>query len=107
MVHPQALSRSLRVAAKPPRDPAFGALRRAARAALVIPATFAFADLVLGEPQSLTFVVFGCFSLLVISDFGGFRPQRAIAYLSATVAGAALVALGTLASSSALASLFC
>src|SRR3979409_506104 len=89
------------MAATPPRAPGFGALRRAARAAIVIPLTFAFADLLLREPQSLIFVVFGCFSLLVISDFGGLRRQRAIAYLTATVVGAALVALGTLASSSA------
>jgi uncharacterized membrane protein YccC len=46
-------------------------------------------------------VIFGCFSLLVISDFGGFRRPRALAYLTATLAGAVLVALGTLVSSSA------
>ncbi len=83
-----------------PRDPGYGALRRAARAAIVIPLLFAFADLELGDPQSLIFVVFGGFSLLVISDFGGQRPARAIAYLTATLVGAGLVALGTLASSS-------
>ena len=101
MVFPQALSRTVRGAVKPPRDPGFGALRRAARAAIVIPSVFAFADVLLGEPESLIFVMFGCFSLLVISDFGGLRRPRALAYLSATVAGAALVVLGTLASSSA------
>jgi uncharacterized membrane protein YccC len=45
-------------------------------------------------------VMFGCFSLLVISDFGGFRRPRALAYLTATLVGGALVALGTLVSSS-------
>ena len=99
MVHPQALTRTLRFV-KPPPDPGFGALRRAARAALVIPAVFAFTDLLLAEPQILIFVVFGCFSLLVISDFGGFRRPRALAYLTATLTGAVLVALGTVASSS-------
>ncbi|HSS92899.1 MAG TPA: FUSC family protein [Candidatus Dormibacteraeota bacterium] len=83
-----------------PSDPGYAALRRATRAAIVIPLAFAFAELLLREPQSLVFVTFGFFSLLVISDFGGFRRPRAIAYLSATVVGAALVALGTLASSS-------
>jgi uncharacterized membrane protein YccC len=102
LVHPQALTRTLHVTVKPPRDPGFGALRRAARAAIVIPAVFAFTDLLLREPQILIFVVFGCFSLLVISDFGGFRRPRALAYLIATLGGAALVALGTLASSSSL-----
>jgi hypothetical protein len=67
----------------------------------VIPLILAFADLLLREPQILIFVMFGCFSLLVISDFGGLRRQRALAYLTATMVGAALVALGTLASSSA------
>ncbi len=95
------LGRTLGVTVKAPPDPGFGALRRAARAAIVIPPTFAFADILLGEPQSLIFVMFGSFSLLVISDFGGFRRSRATAYLSATIAGGALVALGTLASSSA------
>ena len=44
--------------------------------------------------------MFGCFSLLVMSDFGGLRRPRARAYLIATLVGAALVALGTLVSSS-------
>lgn len=101
MIEQKALRR-LQVSVKSPPDPGHSALRRAARAAIVIPPTFAFADLLLGEPQSLIFVVFGCFSLLVISDFGGVRRPRAIAYLSATIVGAILVALGTLASSSVL-----
>jgi hypothetical protein len=70
------------------------------RAAIVIPLAFAFADLLLRSPQSLVFVMFGCFSLLVISDFGGFRRKRALAYLTATLVGAAFVALGTLVSTS-------
>ena len=101
LIYPQPLSRLVRVSVKAPPDPGFAALRRAGRAAIVIPLAFAFAELVLREPQSLIFVIFGCFSLLVISDFGGLRRQRAIAYLSATLVGAVLVALGTLASSSA------
>jgi uncharacterized membrane protein YccC len=95
-----ALSRRLHVTVKLPRDPGFSALRRAARAAIVIPLAFAFADLLLRASQSLVFVMFGCFSLLVMSDFGGFRRPRALAYLTATLVGAALVALGTLVSSS-------
>jgi uncharacterized membrane protein YccC len=101
LINPQALSQRLRMTARPPRDPGFSALRRAARAAIVIPLAFAFADLLLRDAQSLIFVMFGCFSLLVISDFGGLRRPRAVAYLLATMVGAALVALGTLASSSA------
>ena len=81
-----------------PRDPGFAALRRAARAAIVIPLAFAFGTLVLHDGQNIIFIVFGCFALLVITDFGGLRPARALAYLSATAVGAVLVALGTLVS---------
>ena len=101
MSYTLALNHRLRVTVKPPNDPGLGALRRASRAAIVIPLAFAFADVLLRDAQSLIFVLFGCFSLLVISDFGGLRRPRALAYLTATVAGGALVALGTLASSSA------
>jgi uncharacterized membrane protein YccC len=76
-------------------------LRRAARAAIIIPLALAFALFVLRDPQSVIFIVFGCFALLVISDFGGLRPARALAYLTATLVGAVLVTLGTLASANA------
>ncbi len=84
---------------KAPRDPGYAALRRASRAAIVIPATFGFATLILHDPQNVIFVVFGCFALLVMSDFGGQRPPRALAYLTATLVGTVLVTLGTLVSS--------
>jgi uncharacterized membrane protein YccC len=71
------------------------ALHRAVRAAIVPPAAFAFTLLLLGDVQLATFTVLGCFALLVMADFGGPRPARAVAYLTATVIGAALVALGT------------
>ena len=83
-----------------PADPGFAALRRAARAAVVIPPVFAFYTLVLHGGQNVIFAVFGCFALLVMSDFGGQRPARALAYLTATLVGAALVTIGTLASAS-------
>ena len=100
MIATRAISSRLKVDVKPPHDPGYAALRRAARAAIVIPLAFAFTDLILREAQNLIFVIFGCFSLLVISDFGGFRRPRALAYLTATLAGAVLVALGTFVSSS-------
>jgi uncharacterized membrane protein YccC len=86
------------LAFKAPRDPGFAALRRAIRAAIVIPVVFAFGALLLHDAQNVIFMVFGCFAMLVMSDFGGFRPVRALAYLTATMVGAVLVALGTLAS---------
>lgn len=82
-----------------PDDPGLSGLRQATRAALVIPSSFAFAKFVIGDVQFTTFVVFGCFALLVIADFGGLRRPRAVAYISATLVGVVLVTLGTLASS--------
>ena len=76
------------------------ALHRAVRAAIVPPATFALSLLVIRDVQVATFALFGCFALLVLADFGGRRRPRAAAYATATVVGAALVALGTVVSPS-------
>jgi len=62
--------------------------------------TLAFNTLVLHGGQNVIFAVFGCFALLVMSDFGGQRPARALVYLTATSVGALLVTIGTLASGS-------
>jgi hypothetical protein len=86
-----------------PSDPGLVALRRAARAAVVIPLALLFGRFVVGDPQNVIFIVFGCFALLVIADFGGARPARSLAYLVTTMAGAVLIALGTLASATAIA----
>src|SRR6202521_495275 len=93
-------SRRPKLSVAAPADPGFAALRRAARAAIVIPPVLAFNTLVLHGGQNVIFAVFGCFALLVMSDFGGQRPARALAYLTATSAGALLVTLGTPASAS-------
>src|SRR5205807_6897951 len=90
--------RQPRFSLRAPRDPGFAALRRAARAAIVIPLAFALGTFGLHLGQNVIFIVFGCFALLVITDFGGLRPARARAYLTATAVGAVLVALGTLVS---------
>src|SRR6266513_3150500 len=96
-----ATSRRPKLSVTAPADPGFAALRRAARATIVIPPVLAFDTLVLHGGQNVIFAVFGCFALLVMSDFGGQRPARALAYLTATLVGALLVAIGTLASASA------
>src|ERR1700704_580459 len=93
-------SRRPRLSVATPADPGFAALRRAGRAALVILPVLAFNILVLHGGQNVIFAVFGCFALLVMSDFGGQRPARAVAYLTATFVGALLVTIGTLASAS-------
>ena len=71
------------------------ALHRATRAAVVNPSVFALTLLVFRDLQIATFAVFGCFGLLVMADFGGPRRPRAVAYVGAALAGAALVAIGT------------
>lgn len=83
---------------KPPPDPGLAALRRSARAAIVIPLTFVFGEFVLHHTQNIIFIVFGGFALLVMSNFGGRRRPRAIAYLTATLVGSVLIALGTVVS---------
>jgi uncharacterized membrane protein YccC len=60
----------------------------------------AFAGTIIGDPAATTFAVFGSFALLGLADFGGPTIPRARAYAGATVVGAGLVLLGTLASGS-------
>jgi uncharacterized membrane protein YccC len=71
------------------------------RAAIVMPAVFAFADKVIGDPQVATFAAFGSFAILVLVEFGGPLRGRVIAYLSLACAGAANITIGTLCSRSA------
>ena len=82
------------------RDPGGASLRRAARVAIVVPTLAAFAGAIVGNPAASTFAVFGAFALLGLADFGGPTIPRARAYAGATVVGAGLVLLGTLASGS-------
>jgi uncharacterized membrane protein YccC len=83
------------------RDPMGYALHRAIRAAVAIPALFAFTFEVIGNPQLATFAAFGGFSLLLFVDFPGNRTGRLTSYLMLSVTGAGLIALGTLASRNA------
>ncbi|HEX4720103.1 MAG TPA: FUSC family protein [Thermoleophilaceae bacterium] len=83
-------------------DPGLTALRRAGRAALLMPATFAFGDKVIGNPALATFAAFGSFAMLVLVDFAGSIRERLEAQAALAVAGAVLVCLGTLASRSTL-----
>jgi uncharacterized membrane protein YccC len=83
------------------RDPGGTSLRRAARVALVVPPMAAFAGTIVGDPGAGLFAVFGAFALLGLADFGGPTNPRARAYAGATLVGAGLVLLGTLASGNA------
>ena len=66
-----------------------------------MPAVFAFASKVIGQPQTALFAAFGSFALLVLASFSGPARSRLAAYLTLGVAGAALVTLGTLCSGNA------
>src|SRR4051794_13565066 len=82
-------------------DPGLAALRTAARAAVVMPAVFAFADKVIGNPQTATFAALGSFAMLVLVDFTGPMRSRFLAYLGLACAGAVNIVLGTLCSRNA------
>ena len=55
------------------------AVKSAARAAIVMPAVFAFADKVIGQPQTSLFAAFGSFALLVLVEFTGPPRSRLLA----------------------------
>src|SRR3954447_14906351 len=63
-----------------------------------MPAVFAFADQVIGNPQTSIFAAFGSFAVLVLVEFGGLPRTRLIAYLAFAAVGVALITLGTLSS---------
>ena len=81
--------------------PDLAALKTAARAAIVMPAAFAFADKVIQKPQTSLLAAFGSFALLVLVEFGGRARMRLLAYLALGCVGAAFITVGTICSRSA------
>jgi uncharacterized membrane protein YccC len=82
------------------RDRDFAALRRAGRAAIVMPALFALGDKVIANPALATFAAFGSFAMLLLVDFGGPLRERLLAQAALALVGFAFVTLGTLVSQS-------
>jgi hypothetical protein len=80
------------------RDPEYDALRRAVRAAVVVPTAAAVSFAVAGNSQTPLFTIFGSFALMVLADFPGNRNSRALAYTGLGINGAILITLGTLVS---------
>jgi Fusaric acid resistance protein-like len=78
------------------KDPERDALRRAARAAIMVPLTAGFAFVVVGGKVVPLYALLGAFWLLVVTEFPGNRQQRAVAYLGLAVNGFVLIPLGTL-----------
>ena len=81
-------------------DRGYAALRRATRAAILMPAMFALGDKVIGNPGSSYFLAFGSFAMLLLVDFGGPLIDRVRAQALLAVACAVLITLGTLVSGS-------
>jgi uncharacterized membrane protein YccC len=94
---PEARGWRARLAA---RDPGTIGLARAVRVTLVGPAVFALALEGFDNAAFATMAVFGATAALVFADFGGPLPSRVRAYGATAIAGAALLAVGTLASGS-------
>jgi len=80
------------------RDRDLAALRRAGRAAIVMPAMFALGDKVIDNSVLATFAAFGSFAMLLLVDFGGTISERMRAQAALAVVGGVFVCLGTLAS---------
>ena len=81
------------------RDPDNDALRRAVRAAIVVPMAGALSFAIAGDSaQTPLFTIFGSVALLVFSDFPGNRQNRAVAYAGLGLNGFVLITLGTLVS---------
>ncbi|WP_370332294.1 FUSC family protein [Mycolicibacterium hippocampi] len=79
------------------RDPENDGLRRAMRAALVVPLAGALSFAIAGDSaQTPLFTVFGSVALLVFSDFPGNRQNRAVAYAGLALNGFVMITLGTL-----------
>ena len=85
----------------PLTDPGLASLRTAVRAAVVMPAVFAFADKVIGNPQTALFAAFGSIALLVLVEFTGPMRSRFVAYLALACVGAGNIVLGTFCSRNA------
>ena len=81
-------------------DPGLSALRRAGRAALVMPALFALGSQVIGNPTVSIFAAIGSFAMLLLVDFGGPIRSRLQAQAALAATGAVFVCIGTLASRS-------
>lgn len=79
------------------RDPERDGLRRAIRAAIVLPIAAAVSFAIAGNTQAPVVTIIGAIALLIAADFPGTVGPRALAYAGLTVNGIVLITLGTLA----------
>jgi uncharacterized membrane protein YccC len=78
------------------KDPEHDALRRAIRAAIVIPLAAGFTVVVVGGTVAPLFTLLGALWLLVTTEFPGNRQQRGVAYLGMALNMSLLITIGTL-----------
>lgn len=88
--HPGALLRAA--------DPGLLASKRAVRAAIVMPASFAIGLAITSDTQVGLFSSFGAFALMMFVDLGGTRADRLRGYLALVAVAMPLIAVGTLCS---------
>ncbi len=79
------------------RDGGLAALRRAGRAAIVMPAMLALSEKVIGDATVATFAAFGSLAMLLFVAFGGTMRERLQAQIALILTGAVFICLGTLA----------
>jgi uncharacterized membrane protein YccC len=79
------------------RDAGLAALRRAGRAAIVMPAMLALSEKVIGDATMATFAAFGSLAMLLFVAFGGTMHERLQAQIALILTGAVFICLGTLA----------
>jgi len=77
------------------KDPERDALRRAMRAAIVVPLAAGFTVVVVGGTVAPLFTLLGAFWLLVTTEFPGNRQQRGVAYLGMALNMSLLITIGT------------
>jgi uncharacterized membrane protein YccC len=82
-------------------DPGLAAMRRAGRAAIVLPGAFALGEELIGDPTLALFAAFGSFAMLLMVDFRGPMLGRLRSQATLVVACCVLICLGTLVSQSA------
>ncbi len=79
-------------------DLGYGALRRAGRAAILMPALLALGDKVIANAVMSYFIAFGAFAMLLLVDFSGSRLDRLRSQSLLGIACMVMICLGTLVS---------
>lgn len=86
------------------KDPGLLAVKRATRAAIVVPAVFAVAHAYFSNPQVGLFAAFGGVALLLMVEFTGPMRTRLMSYGALFVVGCVFIVLGTIVSTNKVAS---